>query len=513
MQNNSYFNNFSKSSTYDSSDLNEISNDENNNEASNNNINEQINQNKDLEIHNIENNNINNFNFIQNNVNTITQKAYAFNQIAIENDIFPAKNENKMLTKVIFASIIGNMLEWFEYCLYGQFAVIISQTFFPKNELAVMLTWLIFAAGFITRPLGGVILGIIGDKFGRKSVLSFSIIAMSLPTLGIGLLPGYENIGIVAPIMLLIFRCIQGFSMGGEFSSCITYMIESSPKEKRALIGSFAFISMCLGILLGILSLRVMSYYLSEAEIKDFGWRIPFISGIFMGGIGLYIRKNLSESPIYQKMKKNAQLSKSPIKDAFKSYKDKILLGAVIYMSVTTNFYMFAIYLQSLLQMKYFSYSYNQIINISGIGLIALSFSLFYFSNLADKIGRKQILILGLLGLSIVTPFSLYLFSLNNVMYTYFAQSIICIFLGAFMAPVPTVLVEIFPANIRFTCIGISYNLSAAVFGGTLPIIASFLISSTNSPAFIQYYLLIINCITLYFLVNKYKETQNVSIE
>ena len=199
------------------------------------------------------------FNF-DNNSSSATVNENILNDLKLKDTIIDSNNidtklinaDKNMLKKTVIASIIGNTLEWFEYCLYGQFALIISQTFFPKNNSAIILTWLIFAAGFITRPMGGVILGAIGDKFGRKSILSFSIIAMSLPTLGIGLLPSYEQIGIIAPILLLIFRCIQGFSMGGEFSSCITYMIENSPQNKRAFIGSFAFVSMCFGILLGI---------------------------------------------------------------------------------------------------------------------------------------------------------------------------------------------------------------------------------------------------------------------
>ena len=219
------------------------------------------------------------------------------------------------MRKVVISGMIGNALEWYDYALYAQFAYIIGVKFFPQTEFVEILTFAVFAAGFVVRPLGGIIFGQIGDRFGRRIALVLGIMLMAIPTAGIGLLPSYESIGITAPIILVIIRLLQGFSLGGEFSGCIAYIVEHSPADKRGLAGSAAFVSMCLGMLLGLIVAQGFTYFLSEENLLSWGWRIPFIVGLFIGLVGLYIRSHLAESPLYKAAKAQGALSRTPLRE------------------------------------------------------------------------------------------------------------------------------------------------------------------------------------------------------
>ncbi|ABV75544.1 Proline/betaine transporter [Rickettsia akari str. Hartford] len=243
------------------------------------------------------------------------------------------------MRKVIIPGMIGNAAEWFDYALYAQFAYIIGQHFFPDSEMRDTLTFAVFAAGFIVRPLGGIIFGNIGDRFGRRTALVIGIITMTVPTTGIGLLPSYHTIGIAAPIILTIIRLIQGFSLGGEFSGCISYIVEHASFEQRGIAGSASFVSMCGGMLLGLLTSAGFSYFMPADMLFEWGWRIPFIAGLFIGSIGLYIRKNLAASPIYKKAKENGMLTRFPLCETLTKSPKELIIALGLYITVTAPFY------------------------------------------------------------------------------------------------------------------------------------------------------------------------------
>jgi MFS transporter, MHS family, proline/betaine transporter len=198
------------------------------------------------------------------------------------------------MKKIVISGMIGNALEWYDYALYAQFATIIGRHFFPDSELREVLTFAVFAAGFIVRPLGGIFFGNLGDRFGRRVALFIGILTMAIPTAAIGMLPSYETIGIAAPIILTIIRLIQGFSLGGEFSGCIAYIVEHSPKEYRGLAGSASFVSMCAGMLFGLGVASLCSYCMTPETLISWGWRLPFIAGIFILGVVIYIISHLA---------------------------------------------------------------------------------------------------------------------------------------------------------------------------------------------------------------------------
>jgi MFS transporter, MHS family, proline/betaine transporter len=411
--------------------------------------------------------------------------------------------------KVIISSMIGNTLEWFEYTIYAQFVSIIAKHFFPESELSELFTWILFAAGFIVRPLGGLFFGVIGDKEGRRSALSLSIVIMTLSTTLMGLLPSYSSIGILAPVFLSIFRIMQGFSLGGEFSSCICYMVEHSNPKIKGLIGSLSFVGMNLGILLGLFIARYMFENIDYNDLFEWKWRIPFVLSSLIGFVGFYIRKRVAESPLYTKIKENRKISESPVKDLFIKHKKAVLVGIGIYVNVTSCFYTLSIYLQNILQQKEIGFSQPQASFIIIIGLVALTVSILASGFISDKIGRRGILILG--NLLLIT-YSYYFFSgLTSKTYEeiLYMSIIFNLLLGFYMGPVPVSLVEIFSTNVRSTGVGVSYNISAAIFGGTVPVIAKILYSETANIASLSYYLILTGTISLIVVLFLFDENKN----
>lgn len=408
------------------------------------------------------------------------------------------------MRKVVISGMIGNALEWYDYALYAQFAYIIGLKFFPETEFVEILTFALFAAGFLVRPIGGILFGQIGDRFGRRSALVIGIMMMAIPTAGIGLLPSYESIGIAAPITLAIIRLIQGFSLGGEFSGCIAYIVEHSPDNRRGLAGSASFVSMCLGMLLGVGVANAFSYALSEEDLLSWGWRIPFVFGLVIGLVGLYIRSHLSESPIYKAAKEGGYLSRTPLRETFTKHWRKLLMAIVIYINVTAPFYTTTVF------MKYFMYNLGyteqQGSVVCAIILVTMTIVFPISAHISDKIGRKPVIIFGTILLILaIYPIFVALASMNYI-WAILSQIIFAAIIGIYMGPVPTLLVELFPTRVRFTGVAISYNLSAAIFGGTTPMIGTALYQFSGNNLALAYYLTALAIFVLCIIIF-YKET------
>jgi MHS family proline/betaine transporter-like MFS transporter len=402
------------------------------------------------------------------------------------------------MRKVLVGGMVGNALEWYDYALFAQFAPILGMHFFPDSEIREILTFAVFATGFIVRPLGGVIFGNIGDRFGRKIALMLGIITMAIPTAAIGLLPSYAAIGVAAPILLAITRLLQGFSLGGEFSSCITYIVEYAPIERRGLAGSAPFVSMCIGMLLGSLTAWILSQFMLKEEIVAWGWRIPFIGGFFIGLVGLYIRSQLSESPLYQEAKAHKVISATPFRDTVTKHWRQLLVGMGIYLSVTTPFYTLTVFVESFMQK--IGYSAANASMISAIILTTIMIILPLSAMLSDRIGRKPVLIIGAVCIMLCAYPSFYILGQMNIMFSAIAMTIFSGILGFYMGPVPTVLVELFPTRVRLTGVALSYNISAALFGGTAPMVGMMFVQFTGDKFAIAYYLSVIAVVTLFIL-------------
>lgn len=413
------------------------------------------------------------------------------------------------MKKIVISGMIGNALEWYDYALYAQFAYIIGQHFFPDSEMRETLTFAVFAAGFIVRPLGGVIFGNIGDKFGRRIALVIGIITMAVPTAGIGLLPGYETIGIAAPIILTLIRLIQGFSLGGEFSGCISYIVEHAPANRRGIAGSASFVSMCAGMLLGLATASAFSYFMTEENLVEWGWRIPFIAGLFISSVGLYIRKNLAESPIYKLAKETGRLSRFPLREVLSKHWFELIIAIGIYITVTAPFYTATVFICNC--MKTLGYTQDQGGTVSGIILVVMIIILPISAAISDRIGRKPVLLTGIILIILLAyPVFIGLGSMNFYI-AVVSQVVFAAIIAIYMGPVPTVLVELFPTSVRFTGVALSYNLAAAIFGGSAPVVGMTLAKYTGDQYAISYYLMalaVLSCFVLWL----YKETYRKSL-
>jgi len=417
------------------------------------------------------------------------------------------------MKKVVVASMIGNGLEWYDYALYGHLATLISFHFFPTANpfVSLIATFGVFAAGFAMRPLGAIIFGYIGDRYGRKVSLTSSILLMAIPTGLLGILPTYETIGIWAPILLTIIRLLQGIAIGGEFSGSIIYVVEHSPANKRGLAGSTSIMSLMIGVLLGSGVASLFAELMSKADFESYGWRIPFIIGFFIGIIGLYIRTFLDESETFKEAKELGHLSKKPLKDILsKKYRGKLLIGLGAYMAVTIPFYLLTVFMNSFMS-KVLGYSVQDALLINTICMFVLLALLPFSAILSDKIGRKPVLVASSLAYIVFAYPIFYLVALNSFYMALLGVLLFAIVVSFYVAVIPTLLVEIFPTSIRYTGVSLACNVCAAIFGGTAPIIATWLVKATGHNTILAIYIAfsaVISLVALFY----YKETYKVRL-
>lgn len=396
----------------------------------------------------------------------------------------------KINRKVIVSGMLGNGLEWYDYALYGHMSIVFSQLFFAAGSKAdesmnLILTYLIFAAGFIARPLGAVLFGRIGDKYGRKKALVASMILMAIPTGCIGLLPTYEMIGVAAPILLLLIRILQGLSLGGAFSGSMSFVVEHAPSTMRSTIGSVTMLSLVIGFLFGSLVSTAMASILSHEDFMSWGWRLPFFLGIGIGLVGFYIRDHAEESPVYEEAKKSGTLSTTPVKDAFTIHWCRMLEGFSIYLFVTIPFYIIAIYMIGYSK-EHLGLNEREALQINSMAMVGMFLLILPMARLADKIGRKKVLMSAIVVMSVLVVPAFELMSTGDYWNVAAGQFMLALILGWYLAPVPAILVELFPTSIRYTGMSLSYNF-CAILGGFMPSICAWLIQETGSKTSIMY--------------------------
>ncbi|MBN3756283.1 MFS transporter [Paraburkholderia sp. Tr-20389] len=400
-----------------------------------------------------------------------------------------------MVRKVVIASVLGNAFEWFDFAIYGLFAVLIAKLFFPGgNDFASMLlTLATFGVGFAVRPLGGVLLGLYGDRVGRKKALSMTIILMSVGTGMIGLLPTYAAIGIAAPILMVLARLIQGFSVGGEFSGATTMLIEFAPAHRRGFYGSFQMCSQALAFSLGALVAYTLTVNLAPHDLESWGWRLPFLLGILIGPVGWLIRSTVDESPEFLAYANEVRHGKikpvnTPIRTVFRDY-PRAMLGSIGMAVVgTVSAYVFVFFLP-IFAKKQLGMSAADVNLSTFIGTAIILVFCPLAGYLSDRYGRKAVLLPAIAAYGIA---SYVLFrQLVNVptLSSLLALQIgVSCFMSFFWGPTPIVLTEVFPVSVRSTGASVTYNLAVLVFGGLAPFVNTWLVKVTGSNLAPIYY-------------------------
>ncbi|NDF12402.1 MAG: MFS transporter [Proteobacteria bacterium] len=411
------------------------------------------------------------------------------------------------MKKVVLSGMVGNALEWYDYALFGHFATIISKHFFPSTDpyVSLIAAFSVFAAGFFMRPIGAIIFGHIGDRFGRRTALTSSIILMAICTAFFSILPTYEKIGILAPILLTAIRLLQGISLGGEFSGSIVFISEYAQKN-RALVASSCLFSACIGILVGSFVGTFFSQMLPAGAFEQWGWRVPFVLGVAIGIVGLYIRHNIAESPHYSKAKARGELSTTPIRTVFTKYFGTLLIGTGIYLTVTVPFYTLTVFINSFMS-KIAGHDLSMSLFINTISILAMTFLIPLSAYLSDTLGRKPLMVWSALAMLLAAYPAFWLLTQDQFIYLLLGQLLFAIPVGFFLGPVPIVLVDLFPIAVRYTGLSLSYNFAAAFFGGTTPMAATWLIEVSGHKTAPSFYVIACAAITLFTLIF-YKESR-----
>ncbi len=399
----------------------------------------------------------------------------------------------KQQKKLIFLSSIGGLLEFYDFIIYALFAGYLAQNFFPLHNhvTSLIFTFATFAIGYLIRPLGGVIFGHFGDKSGRKTTFTITVFMMAISTFLIGVLPTYHQVGILAPILLILMRMGQGFSVGGEVPGAITYLSETAEKHKGFACG-IIFCALVSGIVLGLAVNTLLNAVFTQADIIDWAWRLPFFLGGILGTTSYFLRRRFYESPLFKSIQDD--LSHFPMVESFQSYFHPLAKGFFLVAmgsSITTLLFLFTpSYLTKVLH-----YSASEVTWQITIGLFISAILIVFLGAWTDRVNKKYILFfLSVCTLSFAYP----IFSFYEQHIALFVPIALSVFLQTLAwGTIPATLAELFPTKIRYSGIALSYNLAFAFFAGLAPFVALLLIHYTGLLASPSYYLLFTGCLGL----------------
>ena len=381
--------------------------------------------------------------------------------------------------KVLIASLTGSAIEWFDYFLYGTAAALVfNKIFFPMVDpvIGLILSYLSFSLTFFIRPIGGVLFAHIGDRIGRKKTLVLTLSLMGGATVMIGLLPTYEMIGLWAPALLILMHIIQGMGIGGEWGGALLLAYEYAPEKRKGFFGSIPQAGVTIGMLMATFIVSLMTLF-SEEDFLSWGWRIPFLLSSVLVLLGLWIRKDIDETPDFQRVKASGQVAKAPLRDTLKHHWREVLIAAGLKVVETAPFYIFSTFVVSYATST-LTYQKSQALEAVTLGALVATIMIPLMGLLSDKVGRQRMYAISVfvLGLFIV-PW----FMLLNTGTTWGIVLATVIAFGVLWAPVTAVLgtlcSEIFSANVRYTGITLGYQLGAALAGGTAPLIATGLLA------------------------------------
>ena len=389
--------------------------------------------------------------------------------------------------RLVAAGFIGNVLEWYDFAVYGFFAATIGALFFPAQDsfTSLIAAFGAFAIGFLMRPLGAVLFGHIGDRFGRRRLMILSSLSMALSTFLIGALPTYAAIGPAAAVLIIAMRMIQGLSVGGEYLGSGVFLAETAPREWRGFYSGFATAGLFTGLLLGSGTAALMALLLTNEQIAAWGWRLPFLAGILLGIVALVLRIGISEPPLPKKR------LRAPIVDAVKAHGRNIALAAAVIMGMGASWYVIAVYLPTWM-VQHLGLARSLSLEITAANIAIAAVAGLGAAALSDRIGRKPILVTAMAGLAVLIYPMFWLISQGDPKIIAAAQCVLIVLNASLAFVLPATLSEMFPWQVRATGVNLSLNLSLAVFGGTGPMIAAWLVSRTGDLAALAVYLTVL---------------------
>lgn len=400
-----------------------------------------------------------------------------------------AKHPHISRKSVIMGGVAGNIMEWYDFAVYGYFAPVIAPQFFPSDSASASLiaAFGAFAAGFLMRPLGGMVFGHIGDKIGRKPALTLSVLMMAVPSVLIGLLPGYDSLGVMAGVLLVLLRIVQGLSVGGEYTTSIVFLVEHAHHSRRGIMGSFSGFGAVGGALLGSAVGALVNSFLPHEAVVAWGWRAAFIFGLVVGASALLLRKNIPD--LESAEDPDEEEAVSPVVLALKTEWKAILRITGLLMVYAVGYYLIFLYLTTFL-IDIVKIPASEALDINTAAMILMMLLIPVMAHLSDKFGRKPLLLFASVGTLVLSYPLIWLMHHPNELYIIVGQFSFSVLMAAFAGANPAAMAESFPANVRCSAMSVSFNLSFAIFGGTAPMIASYLIEKSHDDLSIAFYLM-----------------------
>jgi MHS family proline/betaine transporter-like MFS transporter len=401
----------------------------------------------------------------------------------------PAQVIEASVRKATTAASIGTFVEYYDFVAYAYFASVFGPLFFPTASAtaSLLLTFAAFATSYLVRPLGALIFGPLGDRYGRRSVLSGIILLMSAATTLIGFLPTYGQIGLSAPILLTVIRLIQGVSVGGEFGGATSYVAEFARPRRRGIMLSWLGVAIGLGLLAGALVSTAVTRTVSSDALTSWGWRVPFLLALPLGLVGVYLRLRLDDTPEFVAVARQRGVENTPLRTSLRRDLPAIALTVAILAGLTVYTYLYLIYMPTYLtSVLHYGRSTALLANI--VGIVAFCVGMPLFAALSDRVGRRPVLIAGTVALAALSYPGFLLLRTGDVPLLVLALAVLGALTAASFAPSLPILPELFAVGTRYTSLGLGWNIAAVVFGGAAPLIATALIVSTGDQAAPAYY-------------------------
>jgi len=420
-----------------------------------------------------------------------------------------------MLKKAISGTIVGNTMEWYDVGVFGYLITTMGPVFLPEADKSVQTLFLLgtFAATFLARPLGGVVFGWFGDKIGRQKVLAATLMIMAASTFAVGLLPGYAQIGVWAAVLLVLLKLIQGFSTGGEYAGATTFVSEYAPDKRRGFFASFLDMGSYIGFALGAALVSVLQLTLGQAAMEEWGWRIPFLIAGPLGLVAIYFRNKIEESPQFQAtldaqeeaaktaVAEDANTSQGPVR-LVKVYWRQIMVAMILAAAANTVGYVLTSYMPTYLtESKGYDPVHGTLLTIPVLVIMAACIPL--TGKLSDRIGRRPVLWIGAISTVVLAMPAFMLISIGTIWSTLLGLALVAFPVTFYVSNLASALPALFPTSSRYGGMGIAYNFSVAIFGGTTPFIVAWLIQASGDDMMPAYYLMLtstIGAVTIFFL-------------
>ena len=410
--------------------------------------------------------------------------------------------------EAVVAGVIGNVLEWYDFAVYGYFVPVISQLFFPdQNEYKSLLTTLgVFGVGFVMRPIGSVVFGVFGDRYGRRLALSAVIFLMAFSTLAVGLLPTFAQAGLLGPVLLVLARLAQGLSAGGEWGGSTAYIVEFAPEGRRGYIGSWQQVSVGAGFLLGSLSATLLTRWLAPEALLSWGWRIPFLLGILVGIVGAYLRWRLDDTPKFTEIEAHGEVAKTPLVETVTRFPKETLLAFGLTLHNTVAYYIALVYVSTWFRAEV-KLPAGTALLIGTLSLLAFVVLIPFTGALSDRIGRRPVLMISCLGYLVLTYPLFLMASSGDLAWCFAMQLTLVLFLAFYAGAAPATYAELFPTRVRYTALSIGYNIAVAVFGGFAPFIATWLIDLSGGNKLAPTFYVLAAALISFLILTRTRET------